>query len=76
VALKHVGKIILKTNKKNKIMNALEKKFYDSILNVEEVEKIENVVKAMVVNNLTSTATDLPLSAAQGKILQDTKSAV
>lgn len=32
--------------------------------------------KSDVVNNLTSTATDVPLSAAQGKVLQDNKTAL
>lgn len=34
---------------------------------------IQTIAKALVVNNLTSTSTNVPLSAAQGKALNDSK---
>lgn len=51
--------------------NATEAAFFTSV-----PEDTTIVRKADVVNVLTSTATDVPISAAQGKVLQDTKAAL
>lgn len=53
---------------------------YDSTSEVVEPVSVhtidEFVLKVDVVNNLTSTSTDVPLSAAQGKVLNDSISSI
>ena len=45
----------------------------DVYLNINEIRNIDPLTNSDVVNNLTSTSKDKPLSAAQGKKLQDEK---
>ena len=45
----------------------------DVYLDVNEIKNIDPLTNSDVVDNLTSTSKDKPLSAAQGKKLQDEK---